>query len=293
MMFAEELTVLLERKERSLPELAHLIGVSPGTPRFWAKGRSGPGKKRLETLLSALGCDEDTCLRMRELRDSHTPPQLSSPKGHQDAKRLKDKFSQLFSEALANRSTSLYELADLAGVTRASMYGWLQGKAIPSPKKLDHLLSALDCSPQTRDDLSTLCDEARKANPRPIGYRKRTLWERQVVHRILNDMNPEKMDGKKADSSFFDLLIFPAELYRNKPNSIPLLSRRASTGIDSMFTHACEAMRITGSGTAIIVVPEVKSHAHEELFVHHGIRLMTEADFGEMKDFSWAELAKG
>jgi transcriptional regulator with XRE-family HTH domain len=288
MKFKNAFQALLEEKEWSLPKLADEIGVRPSTPYFWIKGRSVPGRKRLEDLFEALKVDEETRREMRELRDAHTPPRQTTPK---HAKR-ESEFSALLTEVLSKRKNSLYELADLAGVTRMSMYSWMWGKAIPSPKKLDDLLAALDCGQGKRDKLAALCEEARKANPRPRGYSKRSIWEREVITRLLERLDLDGAKTEKFDSPCFDFSFSSSRNGAMNQNIITLAARRTVSRVDSIFMHACEAKRMVLAKFAVIVVPKVEPHTYEDLFAHHCIYLVTEAGFYERNWFGGRDCFK-
>ena len=94
------------------PKLADEIGVRPSTPYFWIKGRSVPGRKRLEDLFEALKVDEETRREMRKLRDAHTPPRQTTSKHARERERV---FGIVLTEVLSKRKNSLSELAEHCG----------------------------------------------------------------------------------------------------------------------------------------------------------------------------------
>ena len=292
MTFEKELEQLLARHGWALPELALSVNVKPSTAQFWARGRSVPGKERLEMILGILDCDEATCVRMRKARDAHVKPEPADKKQSKGRNDPGSQFAKLFAETLGKRSISLYALADKAGVTRASMYVWINGKAVPSPGKLESLLSALGCDGKTSCKLIELCVKARQGTPRPRGYKKRAVWERQTIKRLALGVPPKSFDPKSVDSPYFDLLLSFSVQRSSNPRTVPLIVKRNTTDLPAIFVMACEAKRVTGLDKVLVLVPEIKKHEHEDLFAHHGIRLVTEAEFAEADSYYMAEWAK-
>ncbi len=144
----------------------------------------------------------------------------------------------------------------------------------------------MDCDKETAGQLKNLCEEARKANPRPRGYSKRSIWEREVITRLLERLDLDGVKTEKSDSPYFDFSFAFSRNGATNQNIITLAARRTVfSRIDSIFMHACESRRLVVAKFAVIVAPEVEPHPYEDLFAHHGIYLVTEAGFYERNWF--------
>ena len=86
MNFSDALSDLLTGRNISLPQLAEMIGVKPSTPYFWTKGRSVPGKDRLDDIINALGLEPKMANQLIELR--------AKPEGRSDSKKTDLKKSE-------------------------------------------------------------------------------------------------------------------------------------------------------------------------------------------------------
>ena len=175
-------------------------------------------------------------------------------------------------------SLPINAIAKKSGITRASIHGWLSGKAIPSSKNLDAVIDALDLDGETRVELLPLADQVRAENPR---NRKRKTSEEEGTWAV---QLAKQVDGRKvkievSESPFWDLLLHSNAPSKAKP--VPVLIRLVVESFEKLFTYACEAKRLNRASWIAVVVEKVEPHRYEELFARHKIKIMTEEGLGE------------
>ena len=84
------------------------------------------------------------------------------------------------------------------------------------------------------------------------------------------------LDFTKQDPSFFH------SVPQNLKSAVATVSfRKRITSIDSVFTQACESIRVSGAKMAFVVVEEKVTNRMEDLFDHHKISLVTNEQFIE------------
>ena len=175
-------------------------------------------------------------------------------------------------------SLPINAIAKKSGITRASIHGWLSGKAIPSSKNLDAVIDALDLDGETRVELLTLADQVRAENPRNRKRKasgKESVWAVQLAKQV----DGRKVKIKISESPFWDLLLHSNAPSKAKP--VPVLIRLVVESFEKLFTYACEAKRLNRSSWIAVVVEKVEPHRYEELFARHKIKIMTEEGLGE------------
>ena len=105
MNFSDALSDLLTGRNISLPQLAEMIGVKPSTPYFWTKGRSVPGKDRLDDIINALGLEPKMANQLIELR--------AKPEGRSDSKKTDLKKSHVSKSKFSKKFKKVINISDL------------------------------------------------------------------------------------------------------------------------------------------------------------------------------------
>lgn len=188
-----------------------------------------------------------------------------------------DKFTTLFSEIVNNRSLSMYQLSDASKVRRATIYGWMQGKAIPKADKLLPVLKHLNCCDDQKRELMDLCLKARKANPRPKGYKNRSLWEKDAVGRVSILFKEYGLQVSKASSLDYDLKI-RSKNSRGITKPVPVFFKNKTADLNAIFVKGCEVKMKAGSDFVLIIIFDNNPNHNRTLFEYYGIIMVSEKD---------------
>jgi transcriptional regulator with XRE-family HTH domain len=280
MTFAEEFSRLIQINQISIPELAQNIGISPSTPYFWIKGRSVPGKKTLDRISEVLNLDEKTKKLLWDLRDSHQADNKPKKKDEKAISEFGLKFAHLFSEIMNNRSISMYELSDLSGVRRATIYSWMKAQVIPKADKLESVLKFIDCNVDFKDELIGLSLKARESNPRPKGYKNRSLWEKDAIERTSIFFSEIGLKVTQVTSLDYDLEIRP-KVSLSKSQYVPVFFKNKTADLNSIFVKGCELKMKARSDFVLIIIFDNNPNHNRALFEYYGIFMVTEKAFHE------------
>jgi hypothetical protein len=170
---------------------------------------------------------------------------------------------------------SLSKLSGNAQVARRAVYDWIDGRFLPTEKKLSALLDAMQTDEETRRKLFELREEARVRNPK---------------RRARKNAADEGNSAKKLKKGI-EKLGLKAEIASDLPSQIIFkgYDGRATAAIylklpsyEVLFTRACEQRMLHGFSHVYIVVEKVERHRYEALFAHHQIRIVTGEIFMEM-----------
>ena len=280
MTFKDEFLRLLQAKQISIPQLAKSIGLSQSTPYFWTKGLSVPGRKTLSDIFEVFQLDDETKKLLWSLREAHQRPIQEELQQRRPKDLSIDKFATLFSEIVNNRSLSMYQLSDASKVRRATIYGWMQGKAIPKADKLLPVLKHLNCPDDQKKELMDLCMKARDANPRPKGYKNRSLWEKDGTERVSILFKEYGMDLLNVSSLDYDLEIRPKVL-RGRIKPVPVFFKNKTADLNAIFVKGCEVRMKAGSDFVLIIIFDNNPNHNRTLFEYYGIIMVSERDLFE------------
>ena len=280
MTFKDEFLRLLQAKQISIPQLAKSIGISQSTPYFWTKGLSVPGRKTLSDIFEVFQLDDETKKLLWSLREAHQRPIQEELQQRRPKDLSIDKFATLFSEIVNNRSLSMYQLSDASKVRRATIYGWMQGKAIPKADKLIPVLKHLNCPDDQKKELMDLCMKARDANPRPKGYKNRSLWEKDGTERLKFLFDKYGIDLLNASSLDYDLKIRPKVL-RGRTKPVPVFFKNKTADLNAIFVKGCEVRMKAGSDFVLIIIFDNNPNHNRALFEYFGIIMVSERDLFE------------
>ena len=280
MTFKDEFLRLLQAKQISIPQLAKSIGISQSTPYFWTKGLSVPGRKTLSNIFEVFQLDDETRKLLWSLREAHQRPIQEELQQRRPKDLSIDKFATMFSEIVNNRSLSMYQLSDASKVRRATIYGWMQGKAIPKADKLIPVLKHLNCPDDQKKELIDLCFKAREANPRPKGYKNRSLWEKDGTERLKFLFDKYGIDLLNASSLDYDLKIRPKVL-RGRTKPVPVFFKNKTADLNAIFVKGCEVRMKAGSDFVLIIIFDNNPNHNRALFEYYGIIMVSERDLFE------------
>ena len=273
MNFGNLLSQILDQLKISTPQFAHMIGVKPSTPYFWLKGRSVPGQKTLELIVTKLGLDKESEIKLLALHANHKRAKVVNTR---ENKSISDsKFAKRFREILKSSDIPISKLAQKSGVTRASIYFWQNGDLIPKVEKLSSVLKFLNIGDELTGELISLCQSESK--PRPVGYKNRSVWEKDALDRFLKHtgFSKIKLHRPRELSTNYDLILSLG----SGRKKIPIIFKNKTGDMNLVFVMACKARQTTASENAIVVTfKEVKDY-DEGLFKSFGITLMTEEMF--------------
>jgi hypothetical protein len=85
----------------------------------------------------------------------------------------------------------------------------------------------------------------------------------------------------KSKSPYYEIGILSKSDNKSEELEATVSFRKRITSIDSIFTQACESIRVTGAKMAFVVVEEKVTNRMEDLFDHHNISLVTNEQFIE------------
>ena len=158
--------VIPEGKE---DELINFLGIKPDTLKVWINGRGKPGDKKLESIIEFSGCNKEVSEKLRSFKKPKAPKLTIHDffRGLCPKKVVEpsEKFSVFLKKLIKNVDCSVYELAHQTGVTRASMYVWLDDKALPSKVKLDALVKGLSLNDKERQNFILFMKMKKETNP--------------------------------------------------------------------------------------------------------------------------------
>lgn len=277
MNFSDALSDLLTGRNISVPQLAEMIGVKPSTPYFWTKGRSVPGKDRLDDIINALGLEPKMANQLIELR--------AKPEGRSDSKKTdlkkshvsKSKFSKKFKKVINISDLSITEIAKKSKVTRASIHSWSNGDVVPKVSKLRLVLKALKCPAELFDELIFICESEWAKQPRPKGYKTRSIWEKAALKRVGQYSGFTKIQLNIPKDNSSDLIVSS----KNDKGStqIPIIFKNKTGDLNLLFVMACKARQMTNAEVVVIITFKNLTQYDEVLFNHFGIMVMTEEEF--------------
>ena len=265
-------------------ELIYFLGVKPSTLKVWINGREKPGVQKLESIIDFFGCDKEVSEKLRSFKKPKVPKLtfhdmvgvLSPKKGVEPS----EKFSVFLKKLIKNVDCSVYELARQTGVTRASIYVWLDDKALPSKVKLDALVKGLNLNDKERTKLYTLYENEKRNKPR-VRSRIASAEERLIQKSIMKSIKSVGLPLAMSNSPYYDIGILSKSENKSEELEATVSCRKRITSIDSVFTQACESIRVSGAKMAFVVVEEKVTNRMEELFDHHKISLVTNEQFIE------------
>jgi transcriptional regulator with XRE-family HTH domain len=174
----------------------------------------------------------------------------------------------------------MYQLSDASKVRRATIYGWMQGKAIPKADKLIPVLKHLNCPDDQKKELMDLCMKARDANPRPKGYKNRSLWEKDGTERLKFLFDKYGIDLLNASSLDYDLKIRPKVL-RGRTKPVPVFFKNKTADLNAIFVKGCEVRMKAGSDFVLIIIFDNNPNLNRTLFEYYGIIMVSERDLFE------------
>ena len=170
---------------------------------------------------------------------------------------------------------SLSKLSVNAQVARRAVYDWIDGRFLPSERKLSALLDAMQTDQKTREKVLELREEARVRNPK---------------RRARKNASAEANAAKKLKGGI-ERLGLKVEIASDLPSQIIFkgYDGRATATIylklpsyEVLFTRACDQRMLHDFSHVYIVVEKVERHRYEALFAHHQIRIVTGEIFMEM-----------
>ena len=273
--------VIPEGKE---DELINFLGIKPDTFKVWINGRGKPGDKKLESIIEFSGCNKEVSEKLRSFKKPKAPKITIHDffRGLCPKKVVEpsEKFSVFLKKLIKNVDCSVYELAHQTGVTRASMYVWLDDKALPSKVKLDALVKGLNLNDKESTKLYSLYENEKRNKPR-VRSRIASAEERVIQKSITKSIKSVGVPLAISNSPYYDLGILSQSENKSEELEATVSFRMRITSIDSIFTQACESIRVTGAKMAFVVVEEKVTNRMEDLFDHHKISLVTNEQFIE------------
>ena len=273
--------VIPEGKE---DELINFLGIKPDTFKVWINGRGKPGDKKLESIIEFSGCNKEVSEKLRSFKKPKAPKITIHDffRGLCPKKVVEpsEKFSVFLKKLIKNVDCSVYELAHQTGVTRASMYVWLDDKALPSKVKLDALVKGLSLNDKEKTKLYSLYENEKRNKPR-VRSRIASAEERVIQKSIMKSIESVGVPLAMSNSPYYDIGILSKSENKSEKLEATVSFRKRITSIDSIFTQACESIRVTGAKMAFVVVEEKVTNRMEDLFDHHKIRLVTNEQFIE------------
>ena len=265
-------------------ELIHFLRVTHDTLMVWMDGRGQPGDKKLESIIEFFGCNKEVSEKLRSFKKPKVPKltfhdmvRVLYPKRVVEPS---EKFSVFLKKLIKNVDCSVYDLADQTGVTRASMYVWLDDKALPSKVKLDALVKGLNLNDKESTKLYSLYENEKRNKPR-VRSRIASAEERVIQKSITKSIKSVGVPLAISNSPYYDLGILSQSENKSEELEATVSFRMRITSIDSIFTQACESIRVTGAKMAFVVVEEKVTNRMEDLFDHHNISLVTNEQFIE------------
>jgi hypothetical protein len=164
---------------------------------------------------------------------------------------------------------SLSKLSVNAQVARRAVYDWIDGRFLPSEKKLSALLDAMQTDKETRRKLFKLLEEARVGNP------KRRSRKSAVEEKLAASQLEEYLSEHGAVMETYPE--FPSSLVIDKKGERTLVSVYLTLPTyEVLFTKASEGKLLTSCKEVLIVTLKVTRHRFESLFEHHRIRIVEE-----------------
>jgi transcriptional regulator with XRE-family HTH domain len=161
-------------------------------------------------------------------------------------------FSNRLSSHAKAYSGSLTELAQMARLSRPSLYDALNGKSIPRSDTLERILTALNLSPQVRDELNTLhqLEASLSTRRKREGFhRQKSEFVQQVGSYLL---------GKGFELSYLSVHQEADLIVRQKSNRIPLIALPMIHDYSKVFGSLLFAMSEFSSPVGFICLPKVK-----------------------------------
>ena len=265
-------------------ELIDFLGIKPDTWKGWINGRGRPGEQKLESIIEFCGCNKEVSEKLRSFIKPKVPKITIQDffRGLCPKKVVEpsEKFSVFLKKLIKNVDCSVYELADQTGVTRASMYVWLDDKALPSKVKLDALVKGLSLNDKERTKLYSLYENEKRNKPR-VRSRIASAEERVIQKSIIKSIKSVGVPLAISNSPYYDIGILSKSENKSEEMEATVSFRKRITSIDSVFTQACESIRVSGAKMAFVVVEEKVTNRMEDLFEHHKISLVTNEQFIE------------
>ena len=255
-IFKEELLKLLYSPSLSHDFVHTITSASPKTVENWYRGRAIPGKKNFRKICDLAGIPQEEIDRLEKLRDKA------------DAGKRKRKvpdFSANLKEIFKPYG-KITEVVKKTGITRATIHNWITGESLPTETRLGYLINALNLDEGKKAELMEMLKAEKVKNPK-VRTRKSAKLENSLANQLIRKLPRTSVVKSKSPSFHF---VF---------EETPVLVRLKITSLDSVFTNACEAMRITGYNRSIVIVESIFTHRLEPLFGHHGISMISKDDF--------------
>lgn len=161
-------------------------------------------------------------------------------------------FSNCLSSHAKAYSGGLTQLAEKARLSRPSLYDSLNGKSIPRPDTLERILSALNLSPQARDELNDLHQMEASLSTR----RKREDFHRQKGEFV--QQVGSYLLGKGFELSYLSVHQEADIIVRKKSLRIPLIALPMVHDYSKVFGALLFAMTDFSSPEGFICLPKAK-----------------------------------
>lgn len=161
-------------------------------------------------------------------------------------------FSNRLSFHAKAYSGGLTELAKNARLSRPSLYDALNGKSIPRSDTLGRILSALNLSPQVRDELNALHQMESSLS---------TRCKREDFHRLKSEFVQQVgsyLLGKGFELSYLSVDQDADLIVRQKSNRIPLIAVPMVHDYSKIFGTLLFAMAEFSSPDGFICLPRAK-----------------------------------
>jgi hypothetical protein len=160
------------------------------------------------------------------------------------------------------------------------MYVWLDDKALPSKVKLDALVKGLNLNDKESTKLYSLYENEKRNKPR-VRSRIASAEERVIQKSIMKSIESVGVPLAMSNSPYYDIGILSKSENKSEKLEATVSFRKRITSIDSIFTQACESIRVSRAKMAFVVVEEKVTNRMEDLFDHHKISLVTNEQFIE------------
>jgi transcriptional regulator with XRE-family HTH domain len=181
---------------------------------------------------------------------------------------------------------SAAELAKRGKVSRQLLSNWLNGTHLPNEKKLGKFLSALRTPAPLRRRIAEARGREALKSPK---IRPRKASDSGDLPSRLKSMK-KKPDTtwtiRASENPRFDYVLLPNHPFPAPEKKIPVVSYlNKRLCVYRACVLAMEAMRISESRRAVVLVDEIQPNQFGELYESNGIEIMTPRQFSERKWF--------
>ena len=131
--------------------------------------------------------------------------------------------------------------------------------------------------------LYSLYENEKRNKPR-VRRRIASAEERVIQKSIMKSIESVGVPLAMSNSPYYDIgiILSKSKKIRVKELEATVSFRKRITSIDSIFTQACESIRVSGAKMAFVVVDNMVTNRMEDLFDHHKISLVTSEQFIEI-----------